>query len=145
MLSCPAHHCRTAQNFFCTQYYANKCVRHIHNVLEARYISSLLAFLLFQHPESLRSTASPNISRCVMTQDNPPEKRNVKWKKIKNQLPPNVEALSPALSTSQHHHTHPLSAGWWNWFHFTFVRFVTCSGLMNTRQKKLYVHTCAAE
>lgn len=31
-----------------------------------------------------------------------------------------------------------------NWLHFTFVRFVTCSGLVNTRHKKLYVHTCAA-
>lgn len=110
---------------------------------------SLLAFLLFQHPESLQSTASHNITRCVMTQDNPPEKKECKVEEDQKSIASECRGIkrslsSPTLSTSQHL-THPLSVGWRNWFHFTFVRFVTCSGLMNTRQKKLYVHTCAAE
>lgn len=145
VLSCPAHHCRTALNFFCTQYYANKCVRHIHNVLEARYISPSLPFSCFNIPRAFKAQPPITLLAVLWRRIILRKKRNVKWKKIKNQLPPNVEALSvlsPAR-LSRHRNISHIRCRWVGEIGFISLLFVSSlvpGSWTHDRKSFMYTH-----
>lgn len=145
VLSCPAHHCRTALSFFCTQYYANKCVRHIHNVLEARYISPSLPFSCFNIPRAFKAQPPITLLAVLWRRIILRKKGNVKWKKIKNQLPPNVEALSvlsPAR-LSRHRNISHIRCRWVGEIGFISLLFVSSlvpGSWTHDRKSFMYTH-----